>query len=167
MIADLKQHNMKTIIKISFKDLKQNYIEMQQFLQKESGEKNINNKSKVANDLSLLGDDNYDMLEDFITKYILDFSGFKYDEHFESEGELTISIWSILSVVLLPLFITKGIVSYLLNFLSNKYSHKIEKFNFFLNKYKSNKIDLTMGDLITSKIQGKFSLREDVKFVLN
>ena len=167
MIADLKQHNMKTIIKKSFKDLKQNYIEMQQFLEDKSGENNINNKSKVANDLSLLGDDNYDMLEDFITKYNLDFSDFKYDEHFENEGELSISIWSILSVVLLPLFITKGIVSYLLNFLSNKYSYKIDKFNFFLKKYKSNKIDLTMGDLITSKIKGKFSLRENVKFVLN
>lgn len=158
---------MKTIIKKSFKDLKQNYIEMQQFLEDKSGEKNIFNKSKVANDLSLWGDDNYDMLEDFITKYNLDFSDFKYDEQFESEGELSISIWSILSVVLLPLFITKGIVSYLLNFLSNKYSYKIDKFNFFLKKYKSNKIDLTMGDLITSKIQGKFSLRENVKFVLN
>lgn len=158
---------MKTIIKKSFKDLKQNYIEMQQFLEDKSGEKNINNKSKVANDLSLLGDDNYDILEDFITKYNLDFSDFKYDEHFENEGELSISIWSILSVVLLPLFITKGIVSYLLNFLSNKYSYKIDKFNFSLKKYKSNKIDLTMGDLITSKIQEKFSLRENVKFVLN
>lgn len=158
---------MKTIIKKSFKDLKQNYIELQQFLEDKSGEKNIYNKSKVANDLNLLGDDNYDMLEDFITKYNLDFSDFKYDEHFESEGELSISIWSILSVVLLPLFITKGIVSYLLNFLSNKYSYKIDKFNFFFKKYKSNKIDLTMGDLITSKIQGKFSLRENVNFVLN
>jgi hypothetical protein len=167
MIADLKQHNMKTIIKKSFKDLKQNYIEMQQFLEEKSGEKNIYNKSKLANDLSLWGDDNYAMLEVFIKKYNLDFPTFNYDEHFESEGELTISIWSILSVVLLPLFVTKGIVSYLFNFLSNKYSHKIDKFNFFLNKYKSNKIDLTMGDLITSKIQGKFSLREDVKFVLN
>jgi len=167
MISDLKQDNMKTVIKISFINLKQNYLEVQQFLQKESGEKNIYSKSKVANDLSLWGDDNYDMLEDFITKYNLDFSDFKYDKHFESEGELTISIWSILSVLLLPLFITKGILSYLLNFLSNKYSYKIDKFNFFLKEYKSDKIDLTMGDLITSKIQGKFSLREDIRFVLN
>ena len=154
---------MKTIIKISFKDLKQNYLEVQQFLQKESGEKNIHNKSQVANDLSLWGDDNYDMLEKFITKYNVDFSDFKHSEHFESEGELP----SILSVLLLPLFITKGFVYYLFNFLSTKYSYKIDKFNFFLKEYKSDKIDLTMGDLITSKIKGKFSLRDNVTFVLN
>ena len=69
---------METIIEISFKNLKQNYIEVQQFLQKESGEKNIYNKSKVANDLSLWGDDNCDMLEKFITKYKVDFSNFNY-----------------------------------------------------------------------------------------
>ena len=167
MISDLKQPNMKTTIIISFKNLKQNYLEVQQFLQKESGEKNIHNKSQVANDLSLWGDDNYDMLEKFITKYNVDFSDFKYSEHFESEGELPIGIWSILSVLFLPLLITKSIVSYLFNFLSNKYSYKIDKFNFFLKEYKSDKIDLTMGDLITSKIQGKFSLRDNVTFVLN
>jgi hypothetical protein len=167
MILEVKQLKMKPIIKISFKNLKQNYLEVQQFLEEKSGEKNICNKSKIANDLSLWGDDNYDMLEDFVTKYNLDFSGFNYGEHFESEGELTISIWSVLSVLFIPLFIIKGIVSYLFNFLSNKYSYKIERFNFFLKEHKSNKIDLTMGDLITSKIQGKFYLRENVKFVFN
>jgi len=40
-------------------------------------------------------------------------------------------------------------------------------FNFFLNETKSDRIDLTMGDLITSKIQGKFNLRENVKFVFD
>jgi len=156
---------MKTIIKISFKNLKQNYLEVQQFLEEKSGEKNIYNKSKIANDLSFWGDDNYNMLENFITKYNLDFSNFNYDEHFENEGELTISIWSILSVLLIPLFIIKSIMSYFFNFFSKKYSYKINSFNFFLKEHKSNRIDLTMGDLITSKIQGKFLLRENVKFV--
>ncbi|WP_217875915.1 hypothetical protein, partial [Flavobacterium sp. FPG59] len=111
-------------------------------------------------------DDNYDMLEKFIVKYNIDFSEFRYDEHFESECEFTIGIWSILNVLLLPLFITKGIFSHLINFISSKHSYKIDKFNFFLEEYKSDKIDLTMGDLITSKIQGKFHLREDVKYVI-
>ncbi len=107
---------MKTIIKISFKNLKQNYLEVQQFLEEKSGDKNICNKSKIANDLSFFGDDNYLLLEDFITKFKVDFSNFNYDEHFESEGELTISIWGILSVLFIPLFIIKGILSYFINF---------------------------------------------------
>ena len=158
---------METIINISFKNLKQNYLEVQQFLEEKSGEKNICIKSKIANDLSLVGDDNYYLLDSFITKYNLDFSNFNYAEHFESEGELTMSIWSILSVFFIPLFIIKYITSYFLNFFSKKYSDKINSFNFFLKKYKSDRIDLTMGDLITSKIQGKFSLRDNVKFIFN
>ncbi len=158
---------MKTIIKISFKNLKQNYLEVQQLLEENSGEKNIGIKSKIANDLSLVGDDNYYLLDSFITKYNLDFSNFNYAEHFESEGELTMSIWSILSVFFIPLFILKGILSYVINLYSKKYSDKIDSFNFFLREYKSDKIDLTMGDLITSKIKGKFLLRENVKFVFD
>ena len=167
MIADLKQHNMKTIIKISFKDLKQNYIELQQFLEDKSGEKNIYNKSKVANDLSLWGDDNYDMLENYITKYTIDFSGFKYDEHFESEGELFSSVSVLFTILLIPLYFIKIILFLIFKPFSKSHSKTINDFNFFIKEHKSNKIDLTMGDLITSKIQGKFSLRENVKFVFS
>ena len=167
MISDVKQLKMKTIIKISFKNLKQNYVEVQQFLQKESGEKNIYNKSKVANDLSLWGDDNYDMLEKFITKYKVDFSNFNYDKHFESEGELLGFYSSIFTIFFLPLFILKFILHLFFKPFSRKYSDKINGFNFYLKECKSDKIDLTMGDLITSKIQGKFLLRENVKFVFS
>ncbi|WP_165932747.1 DUF1493 family protein [Flavobacterium cellulosilyticum] len=156
---------MKTIIKISYKNLKQNYLEVQQYLEEKSGEKNICNKAKIANDLSFFGDDNCILLEDFIIKHKVDFSNFNYKEHFESEGELSMSFWSVLSVLFIPLFIIKGLLSYFINFFSNKYSYKLNRFNFFLKEYKSNRKDLTMGDLITSKIQGKFNLREKVKFV--
>lgn len=157
---------METIIKISFKNLKQNYLEVQQFLQKESGEKNIYNKSKVANDLSLWGDDNFDILEKFITKYKVDFSSFNYNDYFESEGELFCFYSSIYTILFLPLYILKFILHLFFKPFSKKYSDKINSFNFFLKECKSDKIDLTMGDLITSKIQGKFHLRENVKFVL-
>jgi hypothetical protein len=161
------QLKMKTVIKISFKNLKQKYLEVQQSLDEKSGKKNICTKSKIANDLSQVGNDNYYLLDTFIKKYNLDFSNFNYAKHFESEGELTMNIWSILSVFLLPLFILKGILSYVINLYSKKYSDKIDSFNFFLREYKSCRIDLTMGDLITSKIKGKFLLRENVKFVFD
>ncbi|MFV5703847.1 DUF1493 family protein [Flavobacterium sp. XS2P12] len=158
---------MKTIIKISFKNLKQNYLEVQQFLKEQSGEEYIYNKSKIANDLSLWGDDNYDMLEDFIKKYNLDFSTFNYDEHFESEGELFGSGSVLLRIVLIPLYIIKFILSLIFKPFSKEYSKKVNSFNFFLKKHTSNRIDLTMGDLITSKIQGKFYLKENIKFVFH
>ncbi len=158
---------METIIEISFKNLKQNYIEVQQFLQKESGEKNIYNKSKVANDLSLWGDDNCDMLEKFITKYKVDFSNFNYDKHFESEGELFGSLNSLFIFVFAILNIFKYTLFLNVVIFSKKYSKQINDFKFYIKENKIEKKDLTMGDLITSKIQGKFLLRENVKFVFN
>jgi hypothetical protein len=157
---------MKTIINISFKNLRQNYREVYQLLCKESVEKKINTKSKIANDLFLFGDDNYYLLHDFVIKNNLDFTNFDYDKHFETECELNITTWSILSIIFIPLFIVKYILSFLINFLSKDFGNKIHRFNFFLKDYQSNRIDLTLGDLITSKICGKFQLRENFQFVL-
>ncbi len=167
MISDVKQLNMKTIIKISFKNLKQNYLEVQQFLEEKSGEKNICNKSKIANDLSFWGDDNCNLLEDFITKYTVDFSKFNYDEHFKSEGELFGSGAVLLKILLFPLYVFKFILFLSLKPFSKEYSNTIDNFNFFIEKNQSKGKDLTMGDLITSKIQGEFLLRENVKFIFN
>jgi hypothetical protein len=158
---------METIIKISFKNLKQDYLEVQQFLQKESGEKNISNKSKIANDLSFWGDDNCYLLEDFITKYTVDFSNFNYDEHFESEGELFGPLNSLFSFVFAILNIFKYILFLTVVIFSKKHSKQIIDFKFHIKENKIEKKDLTMGDLITSKIQGKFLLRENVKFVFD
>jgi hypothetical protein len=158
---------MKTIIKISFKNLKQNYLEVQQFLEKESGEKNICIKSKIANDLSLWGDDNYNLLDFFVTKYNLDFSGFNYDKHFESEGQLFGSGTVLLKILLLPFYVFKFILFLSSKPFSKEFSNKINSFNFYLKEHKSSRIDLTMGDLITSKIQGKFFLRENVTFAFH
>ncbi|MFV5692872.1 hypothetical protein ACM55K_12670 [Flavobacterium sp. LT1R49] len=158
---------MKTIIKISFKNLKQNYLEVQKFLEDESGEKNISIKSKIASNLSLFGDDNYYMLEEFVTKYNINFSNFNYDEHFASEGELFGSGSVLLRMLLIPFYIFKLILSLIFKPFSKKHSKIINDFNFFIENNQSKKTDLTMGDLITSKIHGKFQLRENVQFVLS
>jgi len=158
---------MKTIIKISFKNLKQNYLEVQQFLEEKSGEKNISNKSKIANDLSFWGNDNCYLLEEYITKYNVDFSDFNYDKHFESEGELFGSGAVLLRILMFPFYVFKFILFLLFKPISKEYSRAINDFNFSTEKNQSNRIDLTMGDLITSKIQGKFNLRENVKFVFD
>ena len=157
---------MKTILNISFKNLRQHYSEVYQVLQEESGERNISTKSNIANDLSLFGDDNFYLLEAFVIKNNLDFTNFDYEKHFVSEGELTSSLLAIVFLLFIPLFIIKHILSYLLNFFSKHYANKIHQFNFFIKNYQSSRIDLTMGDLITSKICGKFQLRENFQFIL-
>lgn len=156
---------MKKTIEISYKNLKQNYIEVQQFLEEKSAEKSIFNKSKIANDLSLWGDDNYYVLIDFITKYNLDFNNFNYENHFESEAELFNPLNSFFDFIFTILNFFKFFVFIAFVLFSKKYPKKIKDFKFYIHENKIEKTDLTMGDLITSKIYGKFELRENVQFI--
>lgn len=158
---------MKKNIEINYKTLKQNYIEVHQFLKEKSGEENICNKSKIANDLSLWGDDNYYLLNDFINKYNLDFANFNYDNHFESEAQLfgpLNSFFTFIFTIINTLKFSLFIIVYLF---SKRYSKMINDFKFYIHEDKIEKQDLTMGDLITSKICGKFEMRENVQFVIS
>ena len=156
---------MKIVKEISFTELKQNYIEVQNFLENESGESFINNKTRIANDLNIWGDDNYYILNDFINKYNLDFSNFNYDEHFESEGEIFNGVNDLFDFLFFILNIIKFIVYLVFKPFSNEYSEKIRQFKFYIKVDKLERKDLNMGDLITSKIFKKFQLRENVQFV--
>ena len=157
---------MKIVKEISFTELKQNYIEVHNFLQKESGESFIHNKTRIANDLNLWGDDNYYMLNDFVNKHNLDFSDFNYNEHFESEGEIFSGVNQLFNFLFFVLNIIKFFIYLILKIFSNEYSKKIRQFKFYIKEDKLERKDLYMGDLITSKIFKKFQLRENVQFVL-
>ncbi len=95
---------MEKEIEIEFSKLKLAYVAVKGFLEEEAFEKIQSINDKIDDDLGLSGDDNYDMLIKFVNKFELDYSDFKYDDHFYSEGELfgseaafwnflTLSIW--------------------------------------------------------------------------
>jgi len=89
---------------INFSILRQSYKTVKDFLETESGDEVKSLDTKIADDLGLWGDDNWDLLTKFVTTFKLDTRDFEYDKHFESEGELFQSgalILTVLSIIFL------------------------------------------------------------------
>jgi len=135
---------------IEFGKLRYAYTVVKSFLENETLEKVNSLDTKIAEDLSLWGDDNYFMLIKFVDKFELDYSEFEYDKHFESEGEIYGSmavLWTFLNLsIWLPL---KTIELLTLNKI------KIEKPT--LTRPEREVSDLTFRELLTWYIEGKYS----------
>ena len=144
---------------VEFAKLKLAYITVKSFLEKESIENVTSLKVKIAEDLIMLGDDNYYMLEKFVEKFELNHDDFEYDNYFHSEGEIadpTIALFNLLTLsVWLPL---KTIELLTLNNL------KIKKPSF--HKPERKVVDMTFKDLLTWYIEGKFKTSEQIKYVI-
>ena len=73
---------------IDFATLRQAYSEVKTFIEKETNDKVDSLNTKIEDDLGYAGDDNWELLQKFVTTYKLDTTGFDYSKHFLSEGEL-------------------------------------------------------------------------------
>jgi len=142
-------------MKFKYTELKETYLEVKKFLEHASGEKINRLNTKIVEDLTLWGDDNYFLLIEFIEKYDLNFEKFEYDKHFDSEGELVGFKTFILGVFKLPVLIINNL---LIKHISIKTYKKIDNTLYDRTNYKK---DLTFGDLILSKLNGEFTLREN------
>ena len=159
--------------------MKQSYIEVKNFLEKTTKEKVENVDVLIEKDLFLSGLDNESLLIEFIEKYDIDFSKFDYSKHFLSEGELANGFQVLFNMVLLPLYflfwLVKELTFDLINL--NKYLIKIVKL-FSITKrtdeikltFSTNQretLDMSFGDLLTSYLNKKYTLRSNLKFVLH
>ncbi len=145
-------------MQFTYKEIKESYLEIKSFLKLSKKEnKELNLKTKIAEDLELWGDDNLILLENYIEKYNLNFDDFDYSHHFENEIEI-IDIRNFVKMLINLPFI---IVYSLFNFLSN---NRIEVFVPF-NKEEA-RADLTFGDLVASKLKGEFCLKLDANIQL-
>ncbi len=140
-------------MKKSFKEIKQSYLEIKEFLEDKSSVKVKNLNTKIAEDLELLGDDNYFLLEEFVDKYHLNYDDFNYEEYFESECELFNPNELFFGILLLPFsLIERGILYFYPQI-------KTPIISYYSKKHQKRK-DLTFGDLIIWKLNGKFCLRK-------
>ena len=146
-------------MKISYKDIKDSYLEVKFFLEDASRVKVTSLNTKIAEDLSLWGDDNYELLVEFKDKYKVEFKDFDYSEHFESEGELFNSTRALIALVSMPFEIILWILKLFFPNIKINFSTP------FIPKINERK-DLTFGDLITSKLKGEFCLRKKFKIEL-
>ena len=145
-----------TVLHSDFKTLRQAYMEVKSFVEKEVGDEISSLKTKIEDDLGCAGDDNYELIEKFVTKYKLDVTGFDYSKHFLSEGELFDSGAALLTLLTLPL----SIVFWLIKVLTFG-KVDLNKANLFPN-WQRQTTDLTFGDLLTWYLTRKYNLRTDV-----
>lgn len=78
----------RTTRHISFSEIRNAYALVKDFLALECAQEISGLNIKIAEDLKMLGDDNYELLEKFVENFELGYDSFEYDKHFFSEGEL-------------------------------------------------------------------------------
>lgn len=128
------------------------------FVESETGETVKSLDTKIAEDLGLWGDDNWDLLTKFVTTFKLDSKRFDYDKHFESEGELFNS-GAILLTMLSAIFLAPFKLIELLSF---------NRINFGLKLFRADRenkpLDLSFRDMVTWYIEGQFKLGTEVSY---
>lgn len=144
-----------------YSEIKKSYIEVKTFLEYKSSIKVENLETKIVEDLGLWGDDNLFLLEDFSKKYNVNFDKFNYDEYFDSEGDFINLKTLIFGLFKLPIMLINSI------FIKNISFQIYSKIDDILYDRTTDKKDLTFGDLIISKLNGEFSLRENCKVQLS
>ncbi len=147
---------------ITYSELKESYLFMQNFVRTfvDKNDK-INLKAKIVDDLQLWGDDNTWLLINLRDKYNVDIDNFDYDQYFESETTLTF-LGCFSGIVLLPLYIIKGFLFLFFRIISKRFSDKF----YTITTPKSNKKDLTFGDLVACYLEKEFILKENINYIL-
>lgn len=145
------------IKEIEFADLRSAYITVRTFVEGESCQKIKSLRIRVAQDLGLLGDDNYELLEKFVTRFELGLGNFDYSGHFHSEGELSGSVTFFLGMVVSLIWLPLKAIN-LLTF----NSLKINEPGLFLPPRKVT--DLTFRDLLTWYIEKEYKPGDSVRY---
>ena len=149
----------KQIQLVEYSKLKLAYITVKRFLDDESFNEVRSLKTSVVEDLSLVGDDNYEMLERFVKKFELDYQGFNYDRHFYSEGELFSSEGALVNLLTLSIWLPLKTIE-LLTF--NKL--KIKKPQFY--KPEREVSDMTFKDMLTWYLEGNYTTSNKIRYDL-
>ena len=140
-----------------FKTLRKAYIEVKSFIECETGDEVSSLNIRIDADLGCVGDDNWELINKFVTKYNLDSSGFKYSEHFLSEGELFNSLTALLTLITLPLSFLIWLVK-LISF--GRLDLNKRQLTPDVNR---KTIDMTFGDMLTWYITGHYNLRKNIQ----
>lgn len=143
---------------IEFEKLRHAYVTVKSFLESASGIQVTSINNKIEEDLGLSGDDNYYLLEEFVTKFELDYKDFNYDKHFYSEGELVGSGAAIVNLLTLSVWLPLKTIE-LLTF--NKLNLDKPKFPVRPDREVT---DLTFKDLLTWYIEKEYKPSNKIKY---
>lgn len=143
---------MKQTIDISYSELRNITNRIIKLVHLTTGHKQdkITISTSINNEIGIEGDDWDYVLIALKEKEGLIMEGFNFYDYFYDEGQLVEKTFK--ALILFPL----SLIMYV--FLLKWTSTKFKDYSFIKN---TGKPDLTIGDLITSKIEGKFVKRED------
>lgn len=145
------------IKEIEFSKLRHAYLVVKNFIESESHEKLKNLNTKIEEDLYFSGDDNYELLIQFIEKFELDYSNFDYSKHFFSECELFDSTAALVNLLTLSVWLPLKAIE-LLTF----NTIQLEKPNF--GEPVEKRLDLSFKDLITWYIEKEYQLSSGIVY---
>jgi acyl carrier protein len=164
----------KSVVYTSYTDLKQLSLSITEFVAEKSdvGIEDMTFKTSLLNDLGVDGDDAAELLEAFMEKYKVDFSEFEFLAYFDTEGfpitSLPIILFRLVGFLAFSLLFPIELIIRDIYWLINP---KIQVYpltkTIFESNRSSNLKSLTLGDLIASAHQGKFTKRENIHFVLS
>jgi hypothetical protein len=143
---------------IEFEKLRHAYITVKSFINEKGYVEVDSLNNKIRADLGLSGDDNLELLEEFVKKFELDYKNFKYDEHFYSEGELYGSDAALLNLLSLSVWLPLKTIE-LLTF--NKFKISKPQFPVTPNRPVS---DLTFKDMLTWYIEKEYKPSNTIKY---
>lgn len=146
--------------KKGYKELKQAYLEVKRFLEKETGEEVESLNTQIGNDFGYDGDDSLELLEKFIEKYKLNIKGFDFSKHFLNEAEIASGDSTFLELFFLPVKVLIWLIK-----LCSFGRFDLMKGQNLPDIYRDT-LDLSFGDMLTWYLVGKYSLRTQVRFEL-
>jgi hypothetical protein len=147
----------RQVKQVEFAKLRFAYVTVKNFIEDEAFDEVTSLRTKIAADLGMSGDDNYDFLIKFVKKFELDHKDFIYEKHFYTEMELYDSTAALINLLSLSIWIPLKT----LELLTLNKIH-IPKPGFYKPPRKVT--DMTFKDLLTWYIEGKYVSADEIKY---
>jgi hypothetical protein len=112
----------------------------------------ISLKTSINNTIGVDGDDWDEVISALHKKENLVLEGFNFYDYFQDEGQIA---WGPLNIIFLPIYFIMYVTTF---------KWRQESFRNYFSFNDGPKPDLTIADLVTSKLEGKFVKRIDRKF---
>ncbi len=146
-------------IRIKYRDLRQTIERIKDLVSETTlyDKEKMTLQTSINHDIGVQGDDWDDILLSLQDKENLTLDGLNFYDYFYDEGQL--SSMAPLNFLLLPI----RLVTYIITF---GWRH-VGVGKYFFTGWREDKPPLTIGDLVTSKIEGRFVRRADRTFILD
>lgn len=161
-------------LQIKYPELRSITASVIDFISKEYWwEKDSSLKTEIEADLGISGDDAWELMQKFSKRYAVDLADFRFDKYFTPEAaHSSFILWIPLYLFFFVIWIGKVVITFLLYPFSRKLSSRFSNsMRPMIDKtaeiFDCRKLEsITVADLVTSAVCGRFEKRDTVKFIV-